>query len=210
MKHLLILFVVLSFSYSLKAQSLESDTVDILHYDIHLDIFHLSQKKISGFTELQITPKVAALDRLKLDLLHLDVDSIQVNQQSLAWQYNDTLLHIPLPQNYTPQDTLQVRIYYHGQPVVDPTGWGGFYFSNDSTYAFNLGVGFGDNPHNYGRVFFPCLDDFHDRASYDFHITTDLDKGAVCNGLLQSITTDSILLQNHHTIGKSIIAFPAI
>jgi hypothetical protein len=197
MKKLLLLLFIALFAQSSQAQTLESDTVDILHYNINLDVVYLSQKQISGFTQLQIQPRISNLDRLKLDLLHLTVDSVLVNNQSKTWNYNDTLLHIPLGQSYNPTDTLDVKVFYHGQPVVDPTGWGGFYFSNDSLYAFNLGVGFGDDPHNYGRVFFPCLDDFQDRATYDFHITTKADKGAVCNGLLQSKVEDTINNINH-------------
>jgi hypothetical protein len=31
-------------------------------------------------------------------------------------------------------------------------------------YAFNLGVGFAADPHNFGRVWFPCFDNFVERS----------------------------------------------
>jgi aminopeptidase N len=68
---------------------------------------------------------------------------------------------------------------------MDPSTWGGFYFSSDSAYAYNLGVGFESKPHVFGRVWFPCLDEFIDRASYDCYITTKDSKMAVCGGMLQ-------------------------
>jgi hypothetical protein len=192
MKKLFLFFFISFWGFNLQSQSLESDTVDVLNYDINLDIIHLSKRKITGFTELIIVPKINNLNRLKLDLLHLDIDSVIIDNQNKSFNYNDTLLTINLQQTYSQIDTITARIYYNGQPVTDPTGWGGFYFSSDSLYAFNLGVGFGDNPHNYGRAFFPCLDDFHDRATYNFRIKTKIDKMAVCNGTLQSSSTDTI------------------
>ncbi|MBN2745371.1 MAG: T9SS type A sorting domain-containing protein [Bacteroidales bacterium] len=190
---LFLTFLIISFlsgnSYS---QSLESDTIDIVHYDLNLHLVHLSTRQIHGKATLTITPRVANLNRLKLDLLALTVDSVKVNQQPQTWLYNDTLLTINLSSIFQPSDTLTAEIFYHGQPVIDPSGWGGFYFSNDSLYAFNLGVGFDDNPHNYGRVFYPCLDDFHDRATYDFFIKTKIDKMAVCNGSLENVQVDTI------------------
>jgi hypothetical protein len=69
-------------------------------------------------------------------------------------------------------------------PQGDPSGWGGFSFSGN--YAYNLGVGFGAKPHNYGRVWFPCFDNFVEKSKYEFNITTDTAKRAYCNGLLTS------------------------
>lgn len=192
MKNYILIFLFGIFAISANSQSLESDTIDILNYDVNLEIVHLSKHSIAGFTELTVVPKVAYLDNVKLDLLKMNVDSVLVNNQNQIWNYNDTLLKINLQPIFNMSDTFSVKVYYHGNPVIDPTGWGGFYFSSDSLYAFNLGVGFGDNPHNYGRVFFPCLDDFHDRATYDFHIKTKSDKMAVCNGTLISSSTDTI------------------
>ncbi len=170
------------------AKALQSDTLDILHYSIHLDIVYLSQKTIAGYTDLKVTPKYNNVQHLKLDLLRMNVDSVIANQQSLPFQYNDTLLDISLNTAMNISDTNWVRVYYHGIPVKDPSGWGGFYFSNDSVFAFNLGVGMQDDPHNYGRVWYPCLDDFIDRATYDFHIRVKSQNQAICNGTLQAVT----------------------
>lgn len=192
MKKIILLVIFGLFTHSIYSQPLESDTVDILNYSINLDIIYLSKHSISGYANLKIVPKVSNLNRLKLDLLKMNVDSVLVNNQSQSWTYNDTLLKINLQSSYSITDTIETRVYYHGSPVIDPTGWGGFYFSSDTLYAFNLGVGFGDNPHNYGRVFFPCLDDFHDRATYDFYIRTKSTNMAVCNGTLMNISTDTL------------------
>ncbi len=179
--------------------SLISDTIDILHYDINLDIVYLSKKSIGGYTALSIVPKTNNLGNICLDLLKLTVDSIMINNIIItSYSYNDTLLVIPLSNPINIGDTIELVVYYHGQPSGDPTGWGGFYFLSDSSFAFSLGVGFGADPHNYGRVWFPCIDDFVDRATYDFHIRVKEPKVAVCCGSLISVTDNGDNTNTYH------------
>jgi len=190
MKKIILLFaVVFCFSSSIFGQALRSDTISIAHISINLNIVYLSQKKIAGDAELRIKAKINNVTRINLDLLKLNIDSIFIgNQQITSWNYNDTLLSIPLSTSLNIGDSIIAKVYYHGQPVVDPSAWGGFYFSSDSLYAFNLGVGFFDKPHNYGRAWFPCIDDFHNRSTFDYFITVKNNKTAVCNGTLISVS----------------------
>ena len=58
-------------------------------------------------------------------------------------------------------------------------------FTGTVHYAFNLGVGFESIPHNLGKTWFPCIDDFHDRAFYTIYATVPEGMDAVCGGLLQ-------------------------
>lgn len=159
-----------------------SDTIDILHYAINLNITDFTNRKISGFTEVRFTPKQNNIQYLRLDLLKLSVDSVEMNGNNLSFHHNDTLLSINLNNTYNTTDTVKVKIHYKGSPITDATGWGGFYFQ--SGYAYNLGVGFGADPHVYGRIWFPCFDNFIERAQYDFDITTNNGKIAYCNGEL--------------------------
>jgi len=169
-----------------------NDSLDVLHYSINLDIVYLSHKNIKGNTELLLTPKINGLSQLNLDLLKLNVDSVRIGTQAITnWTYNDTVLSITLNNVLNVGDTVSCFVYYHGQPVKDPSGWGGFYFSNDSTFAFSMGIGMQDDPHNYGRIWFPCVDDFVDRATYDFNIKVKNGKTAICNGTLESTVVSS-------------------
>ncbi len=189
-----LIYILCSFSKSSQEEKivksgLKSDTIDVLNYAIHLDIIHLSTKTISGYTELTVTPKMNNISAIPLDLLKMTVDSIFVNNSLIqTFSYNDTLLRIPLSAPVNINDTFSVKVYYHGRPVTDPSGWGGFYFSGDSSYAYNLGVGMKDVPHNYGRVWFPCIDDFIDRATFDYYIRVKDTKTAVCGGTLMNET----------------------
>jgi aminopeptidase N len=120
----------------------------------------------------------------------LIIDSVEIAGNNLTYIYDDTLLSVNLPLTVNITDTLQLKVSYHGTPQGDPTGWGGFYFQ--SGYAYNLGVGFGALPHTYGRVWFPCFDNFVERSSYEFNITTNAGKTSYCNGYLAHDTTNLI------------------
>lgn len=194
-KNLIIGLLLFNVSSNIQA-ALKSDTIDVINYSINLDLSNYTSYQIFGNTELKIASKVQGLNYTCLDFLGLSVDSIFVNDNVVSFSYNDTLLKISLPLAQNLGDTFFINVFYHGHPVVDPSGWGGFYFS--SGYAFNLGVGFEDNPHNYGRVWYPCIDDFIDRASYDFHIKTSNENTAVCGGVLLSTELNVDSTKTYH------------
>ncbi len=172
----------------MQASNLRSDTVDILKYTINLNITSFADSTISGNTQVKFAPKVNGVNKLNLDLLRLHIDSVKSATTLLTYTYNDTLLGINLPVSYNMGDTAAISVYYHGHPSGDSSGWGGFYFT--ATYAYNLGVGFAALPHNYGRVWFPCFDNFVERSLFEFNITTNNGKIAYCNGYLAHDTTD--------------------
>jgi len=171
------------------ASNLRSDTMDILKYTINLNITDFTTDTIRGNTQVLFVPKMNNQHSLSLDLLRLTIDSLRIGTTPLAYSYNDTLLICKLPAAVNIGDTSSITVYYHGKPKGDASGWGGFYFQ--STFAYNLGVGFAANPHNYGRVWYPCFDNFVERAVYEFNITTNAGKIAYCNGLLMHDTTDA-------------------
>lgn len=164
-----------------------TDSFDVKHYHINLDIQDFLGQKISGYTDISIHSKVNGLQSVRLDLLKLSVNKISIGATTLNYTYNDTILLIDLGTARNANDTFTIRVEYKGKPQQDKS-WGGFYFSG--SYAFNMGVGFDANPHNFGRVWFPCVDDFKSRSTYDYTITTPNNYRAMCNGLLQSETSN--------------------
>jgi len=161
----------------------KADTIHVTHYNINLEIRDFANKEIKGYTELEIEAKIAPLSNINLDFLALIVDSIIHNNSLLGFSHEGEQLKIVLPFSYVGQ-TKTFRVYYHGKPTKEQ--WGGFIFSGD--YAFNMGVAIYSYPHSYGRVWFPCIDEFTDKSTYTFNIITDADKKAICGGKL----TDSI------------------
>jgi len=164
-----------------------SDTIDILKYTINLNVTDFTTDTIRGNTLVQFVPKLNGIKTLSLDLLELKVDSIKSSNHKLAYSYDDTLIVTTLPSTLNAGDTSTVTVYYHGKPQIDNGGWGGFYFN--SGYAFNLGIGIQAEPHNYGRAWFPCFDNFVERSKYEFNITTDSINTTFCDG---AMTKDSV------------------
>ncbi|GIV33174.1 MAG: hypothetical protein KatS3mg031_0709 [Chitinophagales bacterium] len=159
---------------------------DVLHYAIHLNLTNLSARTLSGKTTVTIRSAQQPLQQVSLSLLSLQVDSVRVGNQSAPFTNDDTLILISLPQPVIAGDSAEITIWYHGQPVTDAS-WGGFYFTGN--YAFNIGVGFDSEPHNFGRVWFPCIDNFTDKATYDIQVTTAPGYKAYCSGVLQDAIT---------------------
>jgi len=181
------LFFIFVFKFS-NAQDNRNGQFDILNYSINLKIRNLSAKNIAGNTEIKIRTVQNNLSKIILDLAILKVDSILLFQNKQNFTQNDSQLFINLLSPLKTNDTILLNIFYNGNPTKDPS-WGGFYFT--ANYAFNMGVGFNVNPHNYGRVWFPCVDNFTERSTYDFHITTDSGYMAVCNGLPKATIINS-------------------
>ncbi len=171
----------------IRASALYSDTLGAVHYDIHLTGINLTNKTIKGYTEVKLVSKIISLSTIKLELASLAVDSVFIgNIKTLRYSQISNRLIIKLPKLLNKGQFIQVKIYYQGHPFVDPSGWGGFQFKGD--YALNLGVGFDAIPHNLGKAWFPCIDDFHDRALYDVYITVPNNKKAISGGRLIEVT----------------------
>ncbi|MGB0175753.1 MAG: hypothetical protein ACPF9D_01215, partial [Owenweeksia sp.] len=165
----------------------KSDTIDILHYDIDLNLYNIATRQLEGSCSILFTPRLNNINTINLDLLELNIQSVELNGGPLAYTYNDTIIHISLGASYNPNDTLLIEISYSGQPEGDASGWGGFHFQNG--YYYNLGVGFAANPHTYGRVWFPCFDNFVEKTTYSFKAITKSPNKAYFNGLRQVQTS---------------------
>lgn len=168
------------------AENLRSDTMNVLDYEIHLDLTNFSGKSISGYTIVKCEPLINNVSSLSLDLLQFTIDSVVLNNTQLTYSYDNKLIQIELGANYNPGTELNVEVYYHGTTRKDPSGWGGIYWG--SNYVFNMGVGFDDNPHNIGRYWFPCFDNFKERSTYNLHLITNDNQYATSIGNLVSST----------------------
>lgn len=166
-----------------------ADSFNITHYAISLDLSNLASKSLSGHCELKGISKIDKLDRLSLELYKLNVDSVLQNGKKVVFQYNDSLLTVHLDNLYNNGDSINASVFYHGKPVT--TSWGGFTFDASNQYAYNLGVGLYAIPHNFGRVWFPCVDNFIDKATFSFFIKSAVKHKVYCNGLLIDSTLNS-------------------
>lgn len=162
-----------------------SSSVDVEHYSLEIDMRDMANRKISALATI-IYRLEHASDAVDLDLEGLTVDSILRRGKSIIYTSSATEINIQLGEELASGILDTVMVYYSGSPTKDAS-WGGFYFSGD--YAFNLGVAFTSSPHNYGRVWYPCVDNFTDRATYTYSVRCKKGYKAMCNGLLQTETT---------------------
>jgi aminopeptidase N len=156
-----------------------------LKYRISIDARNVFTSGIQANTKIFLR-KINADSVISFNLLELSVDSVYINKNLTSFQKNDSTVLVKIPFQSIIGDSLTVDIFYKGIPKKDAL-WGGFYVSG--TYAFNMGVGFQSKPHNFGRAWFPCFDNFTDRALYTVEVTTAPTYTAVCGGLLIDDTT---------------------
>ncbi len=159
-----------------------SDSIDLTHAWVTLDMSGASTKTISGNCRWAFTPKISNVEKLRFDLLGLTVDSVILNNELAVFTQVGEAVNITISSSLPIGSINSVAIHYHGSPQKDGSGWGGFYF--DGNYAFNLGVGFAADPHVFGRAWFPCFDNFEERSTYTFDIVTTPTQPAYCNGYM--------------------------
>lgn len=160
--------------------------MDLLHYDLHLRLTSLSNQLLQGKATVIFQATQPNVSQISLQLLQLQVDSVKRGAQSLPYSYNDTTITITLLKSLSTNEQDTVTIFYQGTPKKDPA-FGGFYFG-PGNFAYNIGVGMSLVPHALGRVWFPAIDTFTERATYTFHVTVDSSNEAICNGTLDSVT----------------------
>jgi len=153
--------------------------IDVLHYHIQLHFREMTEERIAGFTDVRFK-RTAKDGELRLELLDLKVEKVEYLKKNIALTFSqkDTRLSISITK-MADADTGTVRIHYSGQPGK-PSYFGGIYYSQD--FIYNLGVAIDRIPHCYGKVWFPCVDDFTDKATYSFNLRVPKGKTAVCNG----------------------------
>ncbi len=168
-----------------ESDNARSDTINILHQELNLAIIDFVGHTISGNCISEIESKMDGVNVINFDLLDFVIDSIHgSNDEQLGFSYDNSIVSVYPAQEFNEGDLMSITIFYHGEPSQDDSGWGGFYWLGG--YAFNLGVGFAAEPHNYGRAWYPCFDNFAERCTYEFNIKTADGKNAWCNGFLSN------------------------
>lgn len=182
---LAIVFVVVA-AGGLTAQNASTDSVDVLHYDLRLDIGHNEAQRIKGSATLDIKILRPA-DSITLELYSaLSIDSVLLDGMPTGWNYSHPP-YLRIANTGAVGDTITVSVHYNKQGDVTHGEWGGFYFSNNIYY--NLGISIYEYPHNCGKTWFPCRDNFYDKASYHLEITAPSGWKAICSGLQDSVVS---------------------
>ena len=172
---LLILALLVSFA---KAQT-AGENINVTHYEIHINELDFTNRTLQGetFVEFTATDRVSAVVLELKSLTVAEVDCDFTGVQSFSQEGDFLTVTFAEPIEATESATLD--IVYGGSTFSET--WGGVeWWGTD--YVYNLGVGFDSQPHNLGKTWFPCVDNFTDKATYDVYVTTTNDKKAICGG----------------------------
>ena len=187
-KHILLTMILWATAGLCHSQEIGNDTVDILDYQLTLDIGHKSQQQIEGQAQITMTIEKNT-DRIVLDLLRSTIDSVLVDGQPTdSYTYDDSHLEIAITERH-PGDTLTATVFYTSNGYVESQRFGGFHF--DDNIYYNLGIAFADYPNSMGRAWFPCKDNFYDKATYHIEVTAPIGWTAQCGGIQDTLWTNT-------------------
>jgi aminopeptidase N len=171
------------------------DTIHAKHYDIRLRNINSADNTITAKAVINIEALVDNLSAIPLQIRGMSIDTVWVEGLTTNdFTYDDEIIRINIPAQLQEGDSILIGIAYNGEPYHE--SWGGYHFSGD--YSFNLGVGLSEIPHNLGKSWFPCIDDFTDRATYDVYATVSNEITAVGGGELMSITSHANNTRTFH------------
>ena len=169
-------------NYDMEPSIARSDSFDISTYELELDVTEYTYQQLSAHARIEMEVLDDNAQDLWFDLVELSVDSVKVNEVAVEFDQTESQLHIALPGDGWQVDSdYQIDVWYQGSPYQDPY-WGGFYFVSD--YIYNLGIGLTTIPPNFGKVWYPCFDNFVERAAYTYHVTSAGGRRAHCQGTM--------------------------
>ncbi len=166
-----------------------SDSFDVEHYGLELDVTTANTLEVSGSAAIRFATLESGASNLWFDLEGtLTVDSVKLDGQSWTYLQLGDSVFIDAPDgDWQPGPAQTVELHYHGQPGKDPY-WGGMYLTTH--YIYSLGIGLTTVPPNHGKAWYPCFDQFRERAAYTYGITSA--GGKRFHGQGQLVQTDSL------------------
>ena len=167
------------------AQSAATDSVDVLHYDLHLSVSDLVPNEVRGTANITFV-LTRGCDRVTFDLVFDTLFPVALDgttTRGYSYDADNQLLTVNLNNGHA-GDTHTVTVPYVSLGYVESYGWGGLHISNGLYY--NLGVAFEEHPHVFGRAWFPCRDNFYDKATYHLAVTSPTRFRHLCGGVMQN------------------------
>lgn len=152
----------------------ERAPVDVLHYDLEIDLLELDESRISAVATL--TLRSTAVE-VPLDFVGLTVDSVRSGGRHVPFRHDGAVLRLALDRGEH-----EVAIHYGGKPrnglFFEPDGQG------DPT-------AFADNWPNRARWWFPANDHPSDKATVEFELAVpaspESSNTAIANGVLERV-----------------------
>lgn len=179
MKKLLTIILIFTALFA-TAQNKIGENFNVTHYEIHLNNIDFTNHTLQAQTIVTLTA-VNPTNTIALELKSLTVSAVTATGANVSnFAQNGDVLTINLASALTANATASFTITYGGNTFNE--SWGGIMWTNG--YVCNMGVGFESIPHNLGKCWFPCVDNFTDKATYDVFVTVPTAMSAVCGGNL--------------------------
>lgn len=179
MKRVFLMIMVFFSFMALANAQIPGENFDVTHYEINLWDFNFTSHTLQGeaFVDITVTEPT---NTFVLELKSLTVTDAATDSYSVtSFSQDGDFLTIVIDENANAGETLTLDVRYGGSTFSET--WGGVeWWGND--YVYTLGVGFDSQPHNLGKTWFPCVDNFTDKATYSLVITVTNDKKAICGG----------------------------
>jgi hypothetical protein len=169
-------------NYDMAPSIARSDSFNINTFELDLDVTAYSYQQLVAHATIALDVLDEGAQDLWFDLVELTVDSVKINGADALFEQTESQLHLDMPEFGWQIDAgYEIEVWYQGSPYQDPY-WGGFYFVSD--YIYNLGIGLTTIPPNFGKVWYPCFDNFVERAAYTYHVTSAGGRKAHCQGTM--------------------------
>ena len=128
-----------------------SDSFDVLHYGLELDVTTANIQQVSGAATVTFETLEAGATQLWFDLTgSLEVSEVELD--GAPWPYvqaGDTIAIEAPAGGWLADGPDEVHMVYAGQPGKDPY-WGGMYLTTN--YIYSLGIGLTSIPPNHGKA----------------------------------------------------------
>ena len=160
---------------------------DVKHYDLHICV-DIPSRSINGHNIIHLKA-LNAFHKIQLDLFNnMEIDSVNFRGMALDFKREANAFFVEFPEIVLLGDTLSLRVYYHGQPMVsgNPPWDGGFIWCNDSLKRNWIGVACEGTG---ASLWWPNKDHLSDEPeSMRISIIAPDSLMAVSNGLLKKVT----------------------
>jgi aminopeptidase N len=157
-------------------------SVDILHYDISVEISEASDS-IAGTTRIRVLTREEGVSRMWLDFAGMTVDRLLVQDKETPFLRRDERLEFDFDRTYSSGETVLVEVQYHGRP--------GNYGMQIGKNAYGRRVIFTDSWPDRAHSWFPSIDHPSDKATVTVAVTAPEKYDVVSNGRM--VCTVSLL-----------------
>lgn len=199
-----LLSIILIFTTLFAYAQTPGENINVTHYEIHLNNFDFTNHTLQAQTVVTLTA-LNAVNSFDLELKSLNVTSVTSNDANVSsFAQSGDILSINLASALAANASASFTITYGGNTFNED--WGGVMWSGN--YVCNMGVGFESIPHNLGKCWFPCVDNFTDKATYDVYVTVPTAMTAVCGGnLVNNVDNGNGTHTVHYNVPQEIATY---